>query len=910
MELLMGNLRAALLRKGEPAEQAAESEAEEGRRRKGWKELSALAVKALAVLAVSFIAARVSFFYVMYPCGAALLTVLMARGRGGIYALVPVLLGTVSAQGTSPAALGGIVSALACGVLFFLLKNKAVSLTSRALLASGICVVGKTAVSIGLHTFYTYDGFSVLGEGLLVLFFVFIFEGFFSLVEKENPVHPVSANLFILTISGLLFIAGIAPQTMGPVSPLNAAALFIVLLTGYKLGVMEGATAGAAAGLMLFGAANQGPAIMGILACGGMAAGLVRGERRPVAAVCFCAVCLCFGFLKGYPNLYMSVYEPLLASVVFLVMPGTVLEKADHLLAKAGRDDAYYELLEKNRILSVLNEYRETFSYLALVYGPGKDGKRIPGRIGTGSAKNTAGGRRAERSGRSVASYQFAGLACAIDGMMKELRHVEHPILVKEERFKVKLATAGYARCEGISGDSTLCNHIRKGEYLLALADGMGKGEKAAQESNLTLNTLYNLMRAGFEPELALRMINSLLLMKSTEEIFSTVDMGLIDLHTGRLRLFKIGAATTFIKRGDKVEAVKASSLPLGMVEKITVDSIEVSLRKGDQIIMVSDGITEADRGRVCSADLISGRRADGNSISDLAAGVGGADGAVVNHGADARAGETAGTAGMAGTAGTAGTAACRKRYGTAAVSSLWGEAPACGQAAAGGETLVCSGTVCGDGADHSGMGPQRGAGSSSENGSGTGSGSEGDGIRRASAIIDKADGIDFAAALRALEETRVTERFGDGGAKRAAKPESEETTDSCAADIRSADVRSGAVRQPENDHRQTSVYEKELAAEGREITETTAGGERGALTDKEALTERIKIRNFGGQHCPAAATGSGRPDFREEWLKDTIAQIKSTDPQTVSDLILNRAVERCGLKEKDDMTVITVCIS
>ena len=654
MELLMDNLKAALMGKN-----AGHGQTEEEMERKaGMKDLLVMAAKAAAILAVSFITARVSFFYVMYPCGAALLTALMARGRGGVYAMPPILLGLFTAEGMSQAAVGDLITVVACGLLFFILKSRELSLTARALMASGICVVGKTGASVAFHSFYRYDGFSVLGEGILVLFFVFFFSGFFVLLEKENPVQPVSANIFILVISGLLLAGGLLPEQVGDVSPLGAAALFLVLLAGYRLGVMEGATAGVAAGLMLFGAANQGPAIMGILACGGMAAGLLRGDRKIYAATCFSAVCLSFGFLKGYPNLYMSVYEPVLASLAMILMPGWILEKADKILAKAGRDDAYYELLEKNRILAALDEYRETFSYLALVYGPGKDGKRIPQRMrgergradggsscssGISGAAGTSGtggisgaadvsgssgisGREA-RSGRCVASYQFAGMACAVDGMMSQLKQVERPILIKEERFKVELGRSGYARCQGVSGDSVLCNHIRKGEYLIALSDGMGKGQKAAEESTLTLNTLYNLMRAGFEPELALRMINSLLLMKSTEEIFSTVDMGLLNLYNGRLRLFKIGAAATYIKRGDRVEAIKASSLPLGMVEKITVDSIEVSLRKKDQIIIVSDGITEADRGREAGSsergdwlkETIAGiKSTDPQTVSDL----------------------------------------------------------------------------------------------------------------------------------------------------------------------------------------------------------------------------------------------------------------------------------------------------
>lgn len=585
MRVLIRQLKEAFRKKGETDSQEL-------------KKLRSMGMGAAALCAAAFFVSRVSFFNVMYPCGSALITALMAAGGGGIYILVPVLAGVYSAEGFNIIAIGAGVQALVCAVLFFLLRKKTISFTGRALLAAGVCVALRTAVSVSTHTFYMYDGFSVLGEGMLVFFFALLFGGLGLLVKKEESVHSVAVNIFIITVSTLLLIGGIVPYFSGRVLLFHAAAFLAVLWVGYRLGAMEGAVAGAAAGLVLFGAIDAGPAIMGILTCGGMAAGFLRGEKRVYAAVFFCAVCLSFGLLKGYPNLYLSVYEPVLASLVFLCLPAAALERVDKILIKAGRDDAYYELLEKNRILTVLDEYRETFSYLALVYGTGREENQIAGRKASG--KRISG--KEMRSGRSAASYQFTAMACAINKMMQKLKHTEHPVLLREERFQIKQATAGYARCEGISGDSMLCNHIRQGEYLLALADGMGKGEKAAQESNLTLNTLYNLLRAGFEPELALRMINSLLLMKSTDEIFSTVDMGLINLYTGRLRMFKIGAATTFIKRNGRVEAIKAASLPLGMVEKISVDSIEVNLRRGDQIIIVSDGITEADRGRAFSA--------------------------------------------------------------------------------------------------------------------------------------------------------------------------------------------------------------------------------------------------------------------------------------------------------------------
>lgn len=131
----------------------------------------------------------------------------------------------------------------------------------------------------------------------------------------------------------------------------------------------------------------------------------------------------------------------------------------------------------------------------------------------------------------------------------------------------------------------------------MALSDGMGQGLRAAEESNFTVNSLYNLVRAGFEVELALRMVNSILLRKSNDEILSTLDMGLINLYTGRAKIYKIGAAAGFVKRGDSVKVIKMPALPLGIIEKLPMESIAMQLKRGDMLIIVSDGVAEAERG-------------------------------------------------------------------------------------------------------------------------------------------------------------------------------------------------------------------------------------------------------------------------------------------------------------------------
>lgn len=166
--------------------------------------------------------------------------------------------------------------------------------------------------------------------------------------------------------------------------------------------------------------------------------------------------------------------------------------------------------------------------------------------------------------------------------------------LIPKPKYNMNIAVSRYAKTENICGDSHICTYLRDNEYMIALSDGMGSGEKAARESMITINTLYYLLKAGFDVELALNAMNSMLVLKSTEEIFSTVDMSLINLNTGKTKFFKIGAAAAFIKRSQEVEVIKYAALPIGMIDKIKIDEIETKIQENDIIIMISDGITDA----------------------------------------------------------------------------------------------------------------------------------------------------------------------------------------------------------------------------------------------------------------------------------------------------------------------------
>jgi len=167
--------------------------------------------------------------------------------------------------------------------------------------------------------------------------------------------------------------------------------------------------------------------------------------------------------------------------------------------------------------------------------------------------------------------------------------------LVEEQKFRIMTGVACRPKSSSpISGDSHSFMELRDGQCLLALSDGMGSGEKAREESAAAVELLEDFIESGFEKDMAVKMINSVLVLRSEEDCFSTLDICSIDLHTGYAEFIKIGAAATYLLRDSEVSVIKSSSLPIGMLNTVDIEVSHRSLKEGDVIIMVTDGITEA----------------------------------------------------------------------------------------------------------------------------------------------------------------------------------------------------------------------------------------------------------------------------------------------------------------------------
>lgn len=146
------------------------------------------------------------------------------------------------------------------------------------------------------------------------------------------------------------------------------------------------------------------------------------------------------------------------------------------------------------------------------------------------------------------------------------------------------------------ASESAMCGDAYKyffdgrGHFIMVLSDGMGTGGRAAVDGAMASGLMSRLIKAGFGYDCSLKILNSSMLFKSTDESLATVDIASIDLYTGQVELYKAGAAPTLIRRSGRTGKAESTSLPAGILRGIGFDKASVKCKIGDIIVMMSDG--------------------------------------------------------------------------------------------------------------------------------------------------------------------------------------------------------------------------------------------------------------------------------------------------------------------------------
>ena len=166
---------------------------------------------------------------------------------------------------------------------------------------------------------------------------------------------------------------------------------------------------------------------------------------------------------------------------------------------------------------------------------------------------------------------------------------------LSDDKYVMAIGTAESTKSKSnISGDSVLNVRLKDGKYLIAISDGMGSGKDAKASSMSALKMLENLLLSGFNKQESLELINTSLLNRN-KEVFATLDIAIIDLYKGTIEFIKSGACPTYIKNGNKVQIIKANSLPTGIVPNSLVQVYDKDINNSDIMLMCSDGVLDSN---------------------------------------------------------------------------------------------------------------------------------------------------------------------------------------------------------------------------------------------------------------------------------------------------------------------------
>ena len=143
------------------------------------------------------------------------------------------------------------------------------------------------------------------------------------------------------------------------------------------------------------------------------------------------------------------------------------------------------------------------------------------------------------------------------------------------------------------NGDRCLWFAGPENRYYLLLCDGMGTGPGAAAEARIAGDMLRQLLMAGYPAAYALRSINSLCTLRLRAGAV-TMDLAEVHLDSGKVMLYKWGAAPSWVLSPNGAERVGENGLPPGISVRLSTETVDrLNLRHGQMLVLLSDGVDD-----------------------------------------------------------------------------------------------------------------------------------------------------------------------------------------------------------------------------------------------------------------------------------------------------------------------------
>ena len=167
--------------------------------------------------------------------------------------------------------------------------------------------------------------------------------------------------------------------------------------------------------------------------------------------------------------------------------------------------------------------------------------------------------------------------------------------LKNSPKFEVAFGTAGISKATSdVSGDCYSLIRIENDKFMMALCDGMGSGERAQNASSLAIGLIENFYKAGFDNEIILSSVNNLLSLATTDDMFSALDICVLDLKNGIADFIKLGASVGYVRHITHTTVLKGDSLPIGIVKELKPSIFKIILSQNDIVILCTDGVSDS----------------------------------------------------------------------------------------------------------------------------------------------------------------------------------------------------------------------------------------------------------------------------------------------------------------------------
>ncbi len=161
-------------------------------------------------------------------------------------------------------------------------------------------------------------------------------------------------------------------------------------------------------------------------------------------------------------------------------------------------------------------------------------------------------------------------------------------------------------KAASVGGDFFDLYELDGGRVAILIGDVSGKGVRAATLTALTRNTIRALAYENPSPAEIIRKANGVVFKATPSATFVTLLLCILDTSSGEITYCSAGHPPGLIRKADGgVVQFKSGSPLAGAFEGIDFEDGTATLRKGDVLVVYTDGITEAR----CGKDLFGEQR-------------------------------------------------------------------------------------------------------------------------------------------------------------------------------------------------------------------------------------------------------------------------------------------------------------